>query len=256
MYQYSGHRKKANTTQYVIIGFLLLLGVVIFLVNRIFFMRIGSAIIETGENILSLSVTTATPKTVLIARQNALVEKITQLEERLLTVQLLEDENQSLRQLLSYTQNQPTIQVVARVIAKPSQNLYDRIIIDRGANDQIPEGAIVITGENILLAQIDRVNPKSSEGLLFSGSFFSGDVIITRLGITVPVKGKGSGNFELYVPREIEVRDGDILTLPGYPQYIIGVIKSVQFDDRDPYQTVLARTPVNVQELKFVRVIK
>ena len=256
MYQYSTHRKKNYKIQYIVIGFLLLVGILVFVLNRFFFMKAGTEVRETAENILALSVSTATPKSVLIARQSALGEKIARLEQQLLTVQLLEDENRSLRELLSYTQNQPVIQVVARVIAKPSQNLYDRIILDQGSDNQISEGAVVIAGENILLARIDRIMQKSSEGLLFSGNFFSGDVIITRLGITVPVKGKGSGNFELYVPREIEIRDGDILTLPGYPQYIVGVVKSIQFDDRDPYQTVLARIPVNVQELKFVRIIQ
>jgi hypothetical protein len=80
--------------------------------------------------------------------------------------------------------------------------------------------------------------------------------LLHDLGITVPVEGKGSGNFELHVPRDLDVRENDVMTLPGSPDFIFGVIKSVQFDERDPYQTVLARTPINVQELKFVRVIK
>lgn len=256
MYQYSGHRKKTSTIQYIVIGFLLLVGVGIFFANRFFFMRIGSELDIAIENIIEMTVTTATPKSTLLKRQKTLEEQNNALKQRLLSVQLLEDENRSLRELLSYSQNQDEKRTVARVIAKPSQNLYDRIIIDRGETAVVQEGALLLAGENILLARVDTVSKNSSEGLLFSGSFFSGDAIITRLGITVPVIGKGSGNFELHVPRDLDVRDGDVLTLPGYPQYIIGVIKSVQFDDRDPYQTVLARIPVNVQELKFVRIVQ
>jgi hypothetical protein len=70
------------------------------------------------------------------------------------------------------------------------------------------------------------------------------------------VEGKGSGNFELHIPRDLEVRDGDVMTLPGFSDFVLGLLKTVQFDERDPYQTVLARTPVNLQELKFVRIVK
>jgi cell shape-determining protein MreC len=120
----------------------------------------------------------------------------------------------------------------------------------------IAEGDRVIAGENGLIATIDQVTDSTAQGTLISGSFWKGDAVIARLGITVPVDGKGSGNFELHVPRDMDVRDGDVMTLPGSPDFVFGVIKSIQFDERDPYQTVLARTPVNVQELKFVRVVK
>jgi hypothetical protein len=117
-------------------------------------------------------------------------------------------------------------------------------------------GDKIIAGENGYIATIDQVSDTTSSGTLVSSNFFKGDAVITRLGITVPVTGKGSGNFELHVPRDLDVRDGDVMTLPGAPNFVFGIIKTIQFDERDPYQTVLARTPVNVQELKFVRVIK
>jgi hypothetical protein len=63
-------------------------------------------------------------------------------------------------------------------------------------------------------------------------------------------------DFEIHIPREIVVTDGDILGLPEYPSIAVGVVKSIIFDPRDPFQTVLARTPVNIQELNFVEVVK
>lgn len=212
-------------------------------------------IANNTSNIISMTVNAGTPKKTLLHRQNILEQKVSSLEQQLLGLQLLEDENKSLREILSYPVITQT-NVTARVISKPSQSLYDRIIIDRGQNDGITIGDMIIAGENILIAKIDSVSENNAQALLLSGNFFTGDAVVTRLGITVPIIGKGSGNFELHVPRDLDVRDGDVLTLPGFPQYIIGVIKSVEFDDRDPYQTVLVRTPMNVQELKFVRVVK
>jgi rod shape-determining protein MreC len=227
----------------------------LFFIAAKFVSRTISSVTASASDLISQTVDLATPKSVLIARQNALQAQKSQIAQQLSGMQLMEDENNSLRQLLDYPKL-ATATIAARIISKPSQNIYDRIMIDRGARDGVVVGDKIIAGENSYLATIDKVTEATAEGTLVSGSFFTGDAIITRLGITVPVEGKGSGNFELHVPRDLDVRDGDVMTLPGSPDFIFGVIKSVQFDERDPYQTVLARTPVNVQELKFVRIVK
>lgn len=214
-----------------------------------------SAAKNVTSDILKQTVNLSTPKTILIERQNALQQENELLQQQLAGMQLMDDENASLRQMLDYPKTAYTM-IPARVISKPSQSVYDRIMIDRGSRDGIKVGDRVIAGENSYIATIDVVNETTAEGTLISGSFWKGDAVISRLGITVPVEGKGSGNFELHIPRDLEVRDGDVMTLPGFSDFVFGIIKTVQFDERDPYQTVLARTPVNLQELKFVRVVK
>lgn len=218
------------------------------------FMSMSAAKSVSGE-ILKQTISLTTPKTILIERQNALQQQNELLQQQLAGMQLVEDENSSLRKILDYPKLPHTV-IAARVISKPSQSVYDRIMIDRGTRDGVALGDRIIAGENSFIATIDAVTETTAEGTMISGSFWKGDAVITRLGITVPVEGKGSGNFELHIPRDLEVRDGDVMTLPGFSDFIFGIIKTVQFDERDPYQTVLARTPVNVQELKFVRVIK
>lgn len=255
MYQFSASNKRKSKLPVIIFsGIFLLVGLVIY-IFRFQLLSSGNMIANNTSDIISMTVNAGTPKKTLLHRQNILEQKVSSLEQQLLGVQLLEDENKSLREILSYPVITQT-NVTARVISKPSQSLYDRIIIDRGQNDGITIGDMIIAGENILIAKIDSVSENNAQALLLSGNFFTGDAVVTRLGITVPIIGKGSGNFELHVPRDLDVRDGDVLTLPGFPQYIIGVIKSVEFDDRDPYQTVLVRIPMNVQELKFVRIVK
>lgn len=218
-------------------------------------MKTMSAATSVSSQLISQTANLATPKTILIARGEALQAENETLRQQLAGIQLIEDENKSLRTLLDYPKiAQETM--TARVIAKPSQNIYDRIMIDRGTRDSVKIGDRIIAGENSMIATIDQVTETTAEGTLISGSFWKGDAVIARLGITVPVEGKGSGNFELHIPRDMDVRDGDVMTLPGSSDFVFGVIKSVQFDERDPYQTVLARTPVNVQELKFVRIVK
>ncbi len=232
---------------------IVLLGICIISARRI--MKTMSAVSSISSDLIAQTIDLTTPKTILVARQQALEIENASLKQQLQGSQLVEDENKSLRTLLDYPKI-TEVSTVARVVAKPSQNIYDRIMIDRGTQDGVKIGDRIIAGENSMIAIIDQVTETTAEGTLISGSFWKGDAVIARLGITVPVEGKGSGNFELHVPRDMDVRDGDVMTLPGSTNFVFGVIKSVQFDERDPYQTVLARTPVNVQELKFVRIVK
>jgi rod shape-determining protein MreC len=250
-------RNKKNTGKSIIWFrfFLVVFLVIVCFVFARFIFKGMTLVKNTGADLLVQTIDLTTPKNVLIARQQELQHQNELLQQQLNTFQLVEDENASLRAMLDYPKMTSTA-IVARVIVKPSQNIYDRIMIDRGTSDGVVIGDRVIAGENGLIATIDQVTDSTAQGTLISGSFWKGDAVIARLGITVPVDGKGSGNFELHVPRDMDVRDGDVMTLPGSPDFVFGVIKSIQFDERDPYQTVLARTPVNVQELKFVRVVK
>ncbi len=248
-------KKVKNKRDIGIRAFLMIVfGAVLFFLGRTIFY--GMSIVQNiSQDSIAYTVDLLTPKSVFIARQQALKNKIENLEQQLGILQLVEDENKSLREILDYPAAEKST-IIARVIAKPSQNIYDRLVIDRGSRDGVIIGDKIIAGENGLIATIDTVTETTAQGTLISGNFWKGDVVITRLGITVPVQGKGSGNFELHIPRDMDIRDGDVITLPGAPHLILGIIKSIQFDDRNPYQIVLARMPINVQELKFVRVMK
>ena len=69
-------------------------------------------------------------------------------------------------------------------------------------------------------------------------------------------KGTGSGNFSFEIPIGTTVADGDVVVMSSYPDRAVAIIKSIDTDPRSPFQKALARTPVNVNELKFVQVIR
>jgi cell shape-determining protein MreC len=255
-YHFNRNKKSIFLSGTFLIGtFFVVVIVILFFVFKNSLFKKTSVVTAGTIDLIHAIVDRTTPKSVLLERQKLLVAENQRLTEQLSGMQLTEDENTSLRSILDYPKLGTTT-IVARIISKPSQSLYDRVMIDRGANDGIIVGDKIISGENSYIATIDQVGDTTASGTLISGSYFKGDAAIARLGITVPVIGKGSGNFELHVPRDLDVRDGDIMTLPGGPDLVIGIVKTIQFDERDPYKTVLARTPVNVQELKFVRIVK
>ena len=191
----------------------------------------------------------------LVARNAELSARIKTLEESQAYVSVLEDENASLRKLMSYSADRVPGHVAA-VIGKPSENLYNRIIIDQGSLSGVIVGNRVGLYGTMLLGEVVSVSERTAIVELYSSPSHLFDGVIERAGITLSVQGKGGGNFEIHVPRDIKLQDGDTITFADQPDMLVGVIKSVVFDARDPFQTVLARTPVNIQELKYVEIFE
>ncbi len=205
--------------------------------------------------VVNSTVTQLTPKKAIWNENVKLKNDIETYKAQLLELQILREENENLRSELSYIKNPETL-LVAGVLAKPSQSLYNSLVIDQGSRNGISVGQFVVTQGTVALGKISSVSANTATVELFSGPQFDSNLVMKNQSITVPAKGKGGGNFEIHIPREIIVTDGDILGLPEYPDFAVGVVKSITFDPRDPFQTVLARTPVNIQELNFVEVVK
>lgn len=260
-YHFANQQNKKTTSRKkivgVILGVVIISGVLIFLLSSMI-QRIaqGPAWARTTlEQSIEYGISNLTPKKNIIAQNVLLQEKIANYEAQLIELKILQDENKSLRNELSYLDN-PQSMITARIIQKPNQSLHNQLIIDRGSRDEIMVGKLVVTAGVLGIGRVVSVTETTATVQLFSSPEFSGDMVIKYQNITVPTIGKGGGSFEIHIPREIVVTDGDILTFPNAPQIAIAIVKSIQFDPRDPFQTILARAPVNIQELRFVEVLK
>lgn len=184
--------------------------------------------------------------------------RIAELESQVAEISLLHDENNSLRSLLKYTKNPETIITTANVIGKPGVSLFDQMVINQGANAGIHQGDLVIVGDSVLLGTIAHVYDDTAVIDLYSrnGYIHDNGFIIKTLGVNVKGNGNGNGNFIFQVPIGVQVIDNDVVTLPEYPDKVIAIIKTIDTDPRSPFQKALARTPVNINELKFVQVVR
>ncbi|MDQ5950013.1 MAG: rod shape-determining protein MreC, partial [Patescibacteria group bacterium] len=72
--------------------------------------------------------------------------------------------------------------------------------------------------------------------------------------IPLSMKGRGGGNFEIELPRDVELPVGSSVVYPEIHPYILGIVGDVTFDPRDPFQTVLVSLPINIQHIKFVEI--
>lgn len=74
--------------------------------------------------------------------------------------------------------------------------------------------------------------------------------------IFTEIVGRGGGNFEMVMPKDLTLAKGDQAVLPGIVPYVLGIVETTISDPRDPFQKALLVSPVNIQELKFVEVEK
>src|SRR6185369_1293599 len=121
--------------------------------------------------------------------------------------------------------------------------------------DGIATGNTVYAHGTVPIGTIDAVYGKTSLVKLFSTSKESLKVVI-KGGIYIDVTGIGGGNFEATLPRDIKIAEGDTLTLPNLSPLVLATVGSIISDPRDPFQKILAVSPVNISDLKFVEVQK
>lgn len=188
----------------------------------------------------------------LVQENTALREKILAVETTLLDRDMLTRENQTLRGMLG--KNGVEHMTLAEVLARPPQSAYDSIILDVGSDKGVKVGDKIVYPPRILLGEIIGVNARTSKAKLYTTGGETLDAIFDKENISAQLKGLGSGNFEVDLPREIHIDVGDLLVTAGGNHFIVGKVGNISFDVADAIQKVLVTSPVNFSELRFVEV--
>jgi len=185
---------------------------------------------------------------------NVLKNKLDALELSAIGSKLLAEENRLLKEVMGrYDEKEITL---ATVLSKPNHSTYDTLILDVGEKNGIQENDLIMSGDKFAIGTISEVYKNSSKVVLFSNPGNIMQVWIGSLGISAEAKGKGGGNFEIILPRDIVVSEGDIISVPDMNINILGVVGHIKKDPSDSFQTILFRTPVNTSELKWVQIVK
>lgn len=178
-----------------------------------------------------------------LARQTALLQT---LESRNITVTALEE-------IINRKAETDTF-VLAEILAKPSHSPYGTLIIDTGTNSGIEIGDQVLAYGNIPMGTIREVSPTTAIVGLYTRSKEITPAFFIDSNVLFDLVGKGGGNFEAVLPRELLVVPDTYVLIPGRvaPVAIVGKIIS---DPRDPFQKVIFTSPVNIEYLRFVEVV-
>lgn len=191
-----------------------------------------------------------------VFRENELLKKDNEdLRASMMDYEILKKENLDLKELLGRLPENNTF-TLASILTKPNRSPYDTIIIDVGATANIQEGQTVYANAITPIGKVSNVYGKTSLVALYSnpGQKMEGTLDISNS--TVELIGRGGGNFEMIIPLELGVAKGMMVILPGNNTEIIAVIEEIISIPTDPVKKVILRSPVNIQNIKWVQVKK
>ncbi len=166
----------------------------------------------------------------------------------------LQAENENLKDLLGRKDiNKKT--VLAAVLVKPPQTPYDMLTVDIGSDQGIKVGDRVVANANVYIGEVTEVYPNMSKITLYSTPGQKLSVVLGNSSVSVEAVGIGGGNFNISIPKEVEVKEGDVIVIPSITANVFGIVEKINFKDKDSTQTVLFKSPVNISELSFVEII-
>jgi len=193
-------------------------------------------------------------KSSLHKENDDLKSRLAEDEARMANYNSISAENESLKGIFGRKSERVDL-VLAAILAKPNQTLYDTLILDIGTAQNIKMGNMVFAFTHVPIGRVAAVYSNSSKVVLFSTAGEKTQVVLGgRKDIFMQIVGRGGGNFEMTIPRDLTLNKGDEVVLPGITPYILAVVETVISDPRDPFVKALLVSPVNMEELKFVEV--
>jgi cell shape-determining protein MreC len=265
MYQFRDKKQIARKKQiikivsiFVVFSFLSILIIVLTIGG--FWNKVGSIFwkskIVVSDGIVDSSYLIRTKESVFNRNRELVIENIN-LNNQILDYQILKDENIKLKELLGRIPQQHNF-ILANILLKPNNSPYDTIVIDIGQNLDIKEGSKVYANGITPIGEVDKVYADTASVTLYSspGKKILGIIEGSELSSNVELIGRGGGNFEMTVPVDLTVEKGKNILLPNIETEIVAITEDIISASNDPVKKFILRSPVNVQDLKWVQVLK
>jgi rod shape-determining protein MreC len=184
--------------------------------------------------------------------ENFRLQKLTD-EAKMANYDSIVSENEKLKEILGRVSEHPNL-VLATILVKPSQSVYDTLVVDVGIKQGVNKGSMVYALGNIPVGHVDMVYEDTSRIVLFSNPGEKTGVSIRD--ISFDLIGRGGGNFEMILPRDVVLEKGEQAVLPGITPRVVGIVETIISDPRDAFKKALLVSPVNISELRFVEIEK
>ena len=218
-----------------------------------FFTRLAAPIWQ-AENFTSDFLALSLDSKKDLYKQNILLkEELAAYEAERARTEAIEEENTALKATLGRVVSDHRI-VLSAILAKPNQTPYDTLIIDRGEADGLAIDQLVFANGDILIGEIDSVENSTAKVLMYSTPGNILQVVYGSTGRYFNARGLGNGTFEVEVARDVDVAEGDLFFYPGLDNTLVGIVRKVDFDARDSFKKVLMKSPINIQEERWVEV--
>ncbi len=257
----SSDKRRGKSFPLIVIGALVLLVFVINFTVPDFFGSLGHTVAlplwKTGNktNAAALkSFSFLESKKSLIEENTMLREKLSGIEPLFFERERLKKENEELKRMLGRYEN--TKVILASIITKPNRSPYDTVVIDAGSAEGVEKKDKIVAGENVLIGEVEEVFSHSALVRLYSSPGVSMDVSVGDNAMLTTITGKGGGTFEFKLPKNSSIAKGSAIISLGIEPHVVGVVESVFSSAADTFETILARSALNIFTLRNALVVK
>ena len=200
----------------------------------------------------------------LVDENDYLRGQLIELKARLQIFNNLALENQKISGLLDSSYEIPNHDVLlARVKSISQSRLSNKIVIDKGLNDEVALSQLVVASNGVV-GQVIQVTPLFSTVRLISDPTQFMPVKNARNGIRGITKGMASnekGMIVEYVPLDSDVKVGDLFLTSGignsYPSgYLAGRVTSIDDSVDASFLSITLQPSQNMNKLEMVLIIK
>lgn len=189
----------------------------------------------------------------LISQNEALNEENKKLKIESLTTQMLRNENESLKKLIQNSVEVEGERIVSKVFQAPPSAPFDVLIID-AFNKNFQVGDKVYYGDLILGYVSEKYDYQALVKLLSSpDQKFQAKL---KDEYDIEVNGNGNLSFVTSLQKDVNIEEGDVVTLPGRYVSILGVVQEVETPDSSTFQKIYFRFPLTFNELRYVEIRK
>lgn len=185
----------------------------------------------------------------LAAENKALRGLLSAAHLRLIQTNVLMKENEELKQLLN--RHETSGGTLGVVLSRPQYSPYDTFMIDIGRQHAILVGHTVFAGE-ALVGIVDAVYEKTARVKLFSSPGTETEVLLGLESTPALARGLGGGAFQVKLPRDIAIREGDAVFHSVLSNTLVGIVREIKSKEANPLQTILFNAPLNIWETRFV----
>ncbi len=175
----------------------------------------------------------------------------------------LEQENQLLRAQASFLNEAGYDHVGAEVIARRIEPIHARLLINRGTNDAIETGDVVVAERGLVIGRIVEAQSRLSTVELLTDIDSRLAIASAKDGQLIGVlEGRGNGATVLtYIPSSVDVAADDLLLTAGTeekipPRLAVGVINTITRNSKDPFYEASVDSVVRIERLSFVSVLR
>jgi cell shape-determining protein MreC len=168
----------------------------------------------------------------------------------LIDYESIKSENESLRETLKLKPAGNFI--TAAIIAKSPQIPLDSLFLNKGSNDGLSNGDLVLASDRILIGKIVKISKNQAIVALNS---FAGVVsygYVARTSEPMEINGSGGSGIETKVPIDFDIEVGDKISVAGTLTYVAAVVGVIQEDKSSGFKNVFMSLPVDIAKINMV----